>query len=106
MSTQSANVSDFLPDGSEPVFAAPWEARAFALTVKLHERGVFSWSQWSEYLAKAIDSAAEKEGSSYYESWLQALETLLRDSEVVGSEEYLSVIRQFNPEPSASDHQH
>ena len=106
MSTQSTKVSDFFPDGIEPVFAAPWEARAFALTVKLHERGVFSWSQWSEYLAKSIDSAAENGGSSYYESWLQALETLLRDSEVVDLEEYLSVIRQLNPEPGASDHQH
>ena len=87
MSTQSANVSDFFPDGSEPVFAAPWEARAFALTVKLHEQGVFSWSQWSEYLAKAIDSAAEKGGSSYYESWLQALEEILVDKEIVDVEQ-------------------
>ena len=32
-------------DADGPVFRAPWEAQAFALTVRLHEAGVFTWSE-------------------------------------------------------------
>ena len=56
----------------ERVFAEPWEAQAFALVVALNERGVFSWSEWSEAVA-----AAPEEG--YYERWLATLERLLTE---------------------------
>jgi nitrile hydratase accessory protein len=55
---------------SERVFAEPWEAQAFALVVALNERGVFTWSEWTEAVA-----AAPEEG--YYERWLATLERLL-----------------------------
>jgi len=61
-----------------PVFTEPWQAEAFALTVALHERGVFSWSEWAEALSAEVkqpDAAAD--GHDYYEHWLRALETLL-----------------------------
>ncbi len=29
-------------DGA-PVFATPWEAQAFAMTLALYERGLFTW---------------------------------------------------------------
>ena len=61
-----------LRDG-EPVFAAPWEARAFALTVTLYERGHFSWSEWADALSAEIHSGSERE---YYEHWLAALEKI------------------------------
>ena len=38
-------------DGDEPVFAAPWQAQAFALAVKLSEQGHFSWKEWAATLA-------------------------------------------------------
>jgi nitrile hydratase accessory protein len=56
---------------SEPVFAAPWEAEAFALAVALHEAGAFSWAEWSAALAGEVDERP------YYESWLSALERLV-----------------------------
>jgi hypothetical protein len=31
-----------------PVFAEPWQAEAFALTVKLSEQGHFSWQGWAD----------------------------------------------------------
>jgi nitrile hydratase accessory protein len=55
----------------EPVFAAPWEAEAFALTLALHEAGAFSWPEWSAALAEEVDERP------YYESWLAALERLV-----------------------------
>lgn len=30
------------PRGDEQVFAAPWQAQVFAMTVVLHERGLFT----------------------------------------------------------------
>jgi nitrile hydratase accessory protein len=55
----------------EPVFAAPWEAEAFALVLALHEAGAFSWAEWSAALAEEVGDRP------YYESWLAALERLV-----------------------------
>jgi Nitrile hydratase beta subunit, N-terminal len=30
-----------------PVFEAPWQANAFAMTLALHQRGVFTWTEWA-----------------------------------------------------------
>ena len=62
----------------DPVFAEPWQARAFALTFKLAERGHFSRKEWTMALAQALRDtcASSDDGSHYYEHWLTALETL------------------------------
>lgn len=64
-----------------PVFNEPWEARAFAITLKLHERGLFTWTEWSAALAQEIELAQQRGdqdlGNTYYIHWLQALEKLL-----------------------------
>ena len=88
MSTDSS-ISKFYRNGEEPVFAAPWEAHAFALTVKLHEQGLFSWVEWSNSLGEAIATNAE---ASYYESWLKALESLVLKKGVVEAQELLQGI--------------
>jgi len=63
--------------GAEPVFAAPWEAQAFAMTLALHERGLFAWSEWADMLGAAIREAGPDDGSAYYRHWLTALERLV-----------------------------
>jgi nitrile hydratase accessory protein len=74
-----------IPQDTEgkPVFAAPWEAQAFALTIALHERGVFSWPEWAQALAGAIRDAQAAgdpdDGSTYYQHWLGALERLVAE---------------------------
>jgi len=62
----------------EPVFGEPWEAQAFALTVALHERGAFTWPEWSATLAEEINNG-QHAGDSYYHHWLRALERLVAD---------------------------
>ena len=62
----------------EPVFGEPWEAQAFALTMALHERGLFTWPEWSAALAEEIDDA-QYAVDSYYHHWLRALERLVAD---------------------------
>lgn len=68
-------------DAGGPVFNAPWEAQAFAVTLSLHERGVFTWKEWATALSQAISDAHASgdpdSGSTYYHHWLTALERLL-----------------------------
>lgn len=68
-------------DADGPVFAAPWQAQAFAMTLALHERGLFSWGEWAQALSQAIARAQGQGdpdlGNTYYHHWLDALETLL-----------------------------
>ena len=68
-------------DESGPVFREPWEAQAFAMTLALHERGLFSWSDWAQALAAQIAAAQAAGdadlGDTYYRHWLAALEGLV-----------------------------
>ena len=70
-----------IPD--DPVFAEPWEAEAFALAVALHERGLFSWAEWSAALAEEIRRAPHE---SYYRQWLGALERLVTEQRMTDTE--------------------
>jgi nitrile hydratase accessory protein len=78
-------------DGAEPVFKAPWEAQAFAMTVSLHARGVFTWSEWAGALAAELAAAAARgapdDGGHYYEHWLAALEKLVAAKNLVPGQE-------------------
>lgn len=65
-------------DEDGPVFPAPWAATAFAMTLALHERGLFTWAEWAERLGEAVESqspAADPEG--YWLCWLAALEAMI-----------------------------
>ena len=67
--------------GDTPVFGAPWQARAFAMTLTLHEQGLFTWNEWAQMLAQQIARAQEEGdpdlGDTYYSHWLSALEALI-----------------------------
>lgn len=73
------------------MFREPWEAQAFALAVRLHEAGCFTWRQWTEYLAAEIRAARERgdpdDGTTYYRHWLAALERLVTDRGLLSREE-------------------
>ena len=61
-----------------PPFAEPWQAQAFAITVALHERGLFSWAEWAAALSTEVKRpGAAEDGGDYYEHWLRALEALI-----------------------------
>lgn len=80
----------------EPVFAEPWQAQAFAMAVALHQRGLFTWTEWADTLAQQIASAQAAGdadlGDSYYSHWLAALETLV-GSKGAGSADELARFR-------------
>ena len=82
-----------LGDDGKPVFAAPWEASAFALAVRLSGEGHFSWDEWASTLSEEI-RAAQGEGDpdlgdTYYRHWLHALERLCRERGLVSEPEAL-----------------
>ena len=70
-------------DADGPVFREPWEAQAFALVVALHERGAFTWEEWTAALAAQIalaQAAGDPDtGETYYLHWLAALERIVAE---------------------------
>ena len=78
---QDVPETPFGPAG--PVFGEPWEAQAFAITLALHGRGLFTWTEWSTRLAAEIERAQAggdpDTGQTYYRHWLAALERLVAD---------------------------
>lgn len=68
-------------DADGPAFLEAWEAKAFALTLALHGKGVFTWPEWTAALAAEISAAQAAGdpdvGSTYYRHWLKALEKLV-----------------------------
>jgi nitrile hydratase accessory protein len=77
-------------DGQGPVFAAPWQAHAFAMALALYERGLFTWPEWAAALSrqiKAAQAAGDPDtGETYYRHWLAALEGLLAAKKVTTPE--------------------
>ena len=82
----SALLARTLPaeDADAPLFAEPWEARAFALVVTLAREGHFAWGEWVEVFSKEVAAADAIEAAGgtppgYYAQWLAAAEKLLAD---------------------------
>jgi nitrile hydratase accessory protein len=62
-------------------FNEPWEAQAFAITLALHRRGVFTWDEWATTLSGEIKAAQARgdpdTGETYYRHWLAAIERIV-----------------------------
>ena len=73
-------------DTEGPVFREPWEAQAFAMTLALHERKLFTWPEWAATLADEIKKAQAAgdpdTGETYYHHWLAALERIVAEKGV------------------------
>jgi nitrile hydratase accessory protein len=78
-------------DADGPVFREPWEAKAFAMAVRLAEEGVFTWPEWTQALSQEIAAAGAAGdpdlGDTYYMYWMKALEALVaRKAAVAGAD--------------------
>jgi nitrile hydratase accessory protein len=95
-------------DAEGPVFAAPWQAQAFALALALHARGVYTWPEWAAALAQAIRAAGQAgdpgDGSTYYLHWLQALETLVASKGLAGGGEIARCQRAWQHAAARTPH--
>lgn len=66
-----------------PVFAEPWHAQLFALTVHLNETGRFAWPDWAARFAGTLArhglSRDLDGGDDYFTAWLETLESILTE---------------------------
>ena len=91
-------------DADGPVFAEPWQAQAFAMTVRLHEQGHFEWSEWAEYLSREIADAPASDGSDYYLRWLGALEAIATDKSLTTTDELATRYDEWDTAARATPH--
>ncbi|MEX0276874.1 MAG: nitrile hydratase accessory protein [Ruegeria sp.] len=68
----------------EPVFAEPWHAQVFAVTVALNEAGRFDWPDWATRFSATLKrQGLERDldgGDDYFNAWLETLEGFLAES--------------------------
>ncbi len=98
----------------EPAFFAPWQARAFALTVHLHAHGLFPWEAWSTALGRRLAAAqprpgleppgTESEAESYFAAWVAALGDLLAERGVAGEAEIAALADAWQAAARATPH--
>jgi nitrile hydratase accessory protein len=95
-------------DEAGPVFREPWEAQAFAMAVKLHEAGHFTWPEWAARLAAEIQRAQAAGdpdlGTTYYEHWLAALEALVAEKGLVADGELRQRKAEWDAAARATPH--
>jgi len=73
----------------EPVFHADWERRMFGVMLSLIGKGQFSVDSF-RYAIERMEPA-EYLQTSYYEHWLHAVETLLRERGVIPGEANVTI---------------
>ncbi|MBD9448845.1 MULTISPECIES: nitrile hydratase accessory protein [unclassified Rhizobium] len=92
------------PDG-EPVFPEPWAAEAFAITVHLHERGLFTWNEWAETLSRELHQPGRAEdGRDYFDCWVAALSAILVKLGVADADMILDLQKSWQRAAEATPH--
>lgn len=89
----------------EHPFKEPWQAHAFAMAVKLHEQGLFTWSEWTETLSGFIKKAGPNDDvENYYHHWMNALETLVDAKNAASKSEQETRRDQWDRAAKATPH--
>ncbi|OEC98091.1 MULTISPECIES: nitrile hydratase accessory protein [unclassified Rhizobium] len=89
----------------EPVFPEPWAAEAFAMTVHLHEKGLFAWSEWAERLSAELHKPGRAiDGSDYFDCWVAALSGLLVAKGVADADAILALQHSWQRAAEATPH--
>jgi nitrile hydratase accessory protein len=77
-------------DDEGPVFAEPWQARAFAFAVELHAKGAFTWPEWADALSRVIKQAQAQGdpdlGDTYWDHWLLAVERIVAEKQIASAQ--------------------
>ena len=105
-----ADVPGLPQDADGAVFAAPWEAKAFALIVLLHKRGHFEWQAWVQTLAAEVaQDRSRAQETPYYLLWLAAAEQLVTARGLLDAGQLAalrSALHAAQTEPHDHDHDH
>ncbi|HTT47175.1 MAG TPA: nitrile hydratase subunit beta [Pseudolabrys sp.] len=87
------------PEPNEPVFHAGWEKRAFALTLAMAMPG--QWNIDMSRFARENRDPGEYLSMSYYQIWFAALETMLKERDLVSDDETVAGHALREPKPVA-----
>ena len=88
-----------------PVFAEPWQAQAFAMTVRLHEQGVFAWGDWAEALSREVHRPGRAaDGGDYFDCWVAALSALLSERGIASEAEQAGLSERWARAAEATPH--
>lgn len=75
------------------------------MTVHLHERGLFSWTEWAEALSGEVHKPGRAEdGSDYFDCWVAALSGLLVDKGIADGETILALQQSWQRAAEATPH--
>jgi nitrile hydratase accessory protein len=105
--------SDAIPDphGQTPHFFAPWQARAFALTVHLHDQGHFSWDDWVNTFSARIGeqtapdtTTSDDHAEVYYLAWLEALVDIVTERQMAEASTIVEMAETWRRAARATPH--
>ena len=82
-------------EAAEPVFHEPWEGRVYGMMRGMRAAGVFNLDQFRH--ARERQAPGEYLGSTYYQSWLSALELIAHET---GAIVPMETLRERRPEPT------
>lgn len=90
----------------EPIFNAPWEAKAFAIVNQLATLEHCTWPEWTQYLSSEIAATetADLDSVTYYEQWIMACEKLLADKGLLDAQAIEKRIHELVAEQDAEHH--
>lgn len=71
------------------------------MTVKLHEKGCFTWGEWAQTLGEELHAQPDR---PYYESWLAALERMVEKQALMSRAERESRIAAWDRAARATPH--
>ena len=100
------------PLEKDVAFSAPWEARAFAIAVRLSKSGLCTWDEFRRHLITEIGRGDKvrahgwvEDSDGYYVYFLRALEDLLREKGIVDTSTLETKMRAIS-EADHDDHDH
>jgi nitrile hydratase accessory protein len=80
----------------ELVFEEPWESRAFGIAVALEAQGTYAWRAFRDELVEEIAHAdSHGEDTTYYERWLEALESLVLKQGLVTPDDLEARVEEY-----------
>jgi nitrile hydratase len=92
-----AGFGPVVPEPNEPAFHAEWERRAFALTLAMGMPG--GWNIDMSRFARENRPNADYLAMSYYQLWFFALETMLKERDLVSDDEIVVGHALHSPKP-------
>lgn len=77
------------------------------MTVRLHEKGVFSWSEWAEALSAELYKPGRKaDASDYFDCWVAALSRLVTELSITSGGQLETLTKSWQRAAEATPHGH